>query len=822
MISLRYIAQVLLVLLLPFSGLKAQPTACKGIVLNAQNQPLAEALIQFSGSEQLWYTNEQGQFDIPLDYRPKTLFIKAQGFIPKSISLEYNYGERLTIYLSPIEASSFNADSIITKAIGRRLLNEINYTSFTANFYKKNRGYIKRVPFNIPVLSGKYVPRTSDTGMVYFSERYAHLVYKNRNRYKENIIGQQQAGSLIVKDWNFAGDFDLSLYHDKIYFRKITQRGYYSPIGSVGKSYYQYTALGTYMEQGKKVYLIGFSPQRPYEAVTQGFLALYDSSYQVAYAEFNISPETQLEFVDSLHITQNFGYVNERYTMLNQSVAYRIDLLGYAGTYQIDLFYDSLQFAPETSLEIRDSEVQHLNREQVFEDSLRWYNYRPVPLKSKEAKLLKKKNTNAQLKWEFPENDSALFEEFQWKTHELLYSKYYRQFKHYSIELDPIYFALGYNTVEGAYLRYDVPITFYRKKGNFTLNPELRYGFADNRLKWRLSSSWFYDLLEPNQFDFEFGHVVSQFNEDEPILPVINSLYTLFLGNNYLKLFQKDYVKASHKWEIFNGFDINLSTEYAYRYPSFNRSFFTLTGTEDDFTFNNINHPPEIFSNGFAPHHALTAELGLFYRFKQLYQIINERKYNLKVLTPEVYFNWKKGVPTDLSETNFDLISGGIGFITTVGNIGVSKFDISGGGFVNKENLPFVDFKHFDGVQTFFLQPVEDRSARIKQFSTLPYYEYSTNKAYIEIHFEHDFEGFLFSKSRYLRYSNIHSIIGMNYLNNFTEPQFVELFFGLDNIFHALKIEFAGSFDNLGQFNPALRFGVDFDYLHYRKNRAMF
>jgi hypothetical protein len=794
----------------------------QGIVLTAKQTPVSGALIQFSEHEQVWYTNAEGRFNIPLDYQPKTLFVKAPGLIPQSISLEYNYGEKLTIYLNPILPATFNADSIITKAIGKRLMNETQYTSFTTNFYKKNKGYIKRVPFALPVLSGKYVPEKSDTGMVYFSERYARLTFKNRNRFKEEIIGQQQAGFLMVMDWNYAGDFDLSLHHDKIYFRKITQRGYYSPIGSVGKSYYQYTALGTYMEQGRKVYLIGFSPQRPYEAVMQGFLALYDSTYQVAYAEYNMSPETQLEFVDSIHVKQHYGFVNDRYTMHNQSIAYRIDLLGYAGTYQIDLFYDSLLYTSPHLLEIPDSEVQQLTKQAVFEDSLRWQKYRPVVLDPLEARVLKDQNTNPLLRWEFPAHDSDLFEQFQWRTHEILYSKYYRRFKHYGVELDPLYFALGYNTVEGAYLRYDVPITFYRPNGNLTFTPELRYGFADNRLKWRLSSSWFYDLLEPNQFDLEFGHVVSQINEDEPLLPIINSVYTLFLGNNYLKLFQKDYAKLSHKWEIINGFDINLSAEYAYRTPLFNRSFFTITGNEDDFTPNNINHPPESYSNGFTPHHALTAELGLFYRFQQLYKVVHGRKYNLKVLTPEVYFNWKKGLQTDWSETNFDFISGGIGFVTQVGNIGVSKFDLSGGGFVNAHKVPFVDFKHFDGVQTFFLQPVEDRSARIKQFSTLPYYAYSTNNAFIEAHFEHDFEGFLFSKSRYLRYTNIHGVVGFNYLHNFTDPQFIELFIGLNNIFHALKIEFAGSLDNTGTFNPALRFGVDFDYLHYRNNRSMF
>lgn len=799
-----------------------QQLEINGRILAADKTPINNALLIAGENQNVFYTNEAGVFSINLTEQPKNILIKAQGFEPILFSLEYNFNEFLEIIMSAVLPQTFDADSIITKAIAQRRLNEIQTQAYKGSFYKKNKAFIKKVPFQLPAISGLYVPSKSDTGLVYTSERASNFSYKDRYHYKEEIFAQQEGGFLSVKDWNNISDFHLNLYQNKIFFRNITSRGYYSPIGSSALSNYNYTPLGIYYEGKRKVYLIAFSPQRPYEAVFQGFLALYDSTYKVAYADFNISPETQMEFTDSIHVKQTFGYKNDKYTQLNQRLDYRVTLLNYVGLYEIDLYYNTFEYLNLDAVIIEKGPNKSREKIDVFKDQSIWDTIRAVPLVPKEYELLNNQNNNEQLKNLYPENELGLFADYRWKTYRAFYRKYYRRFKSYGIFVDPFYYALGFNTVEGPYLRYDLPITFYKKKSNITLTPELRYGFSDNRLKYRLNINWFYDFKEPNEFDFEVGRVYNQFNDDQPILPSINSFYSLFLGINYLKLYQKDYVKVGHKWELFSGFDVTGSFEYADRSPLQNTTGFTLTGNPENYTFNNPVYPPFIYSNGFAKHQALTGEVSVFYKFLQLYQIINGRKTNIKVKTPQLYLNYRKGFQTTISNTNYDFLSGGMSFGFRVGNIGYSNFDLSGGKFLTTKSLPFVDFKHFNGVQTFFLQPIVNRSTRIKQFSTLPYYDFSSRDAHFELHYEHDFDGYLFSKSRYLRYSNIHSFVGFNYLNNYEQDPFLEFFVGIDNVFHALRIEFAGGIENFAKFSPTIRFGVDFDYLYYRKNRVKF
>lgn len=804
------------------SLINAQNLVLKGKVVNESKEPILNAILIIGEQQNAFYTNENGDFSIKLTQQPKNILIKAQGFEPKLFSLEYNYNEYVEITLSAIIPQTFDADSIITKAIAQRRLNEIKTNSYTGKFYKKNRGFIQKVPFELPAISGLYIPTKTDTGLVYASERVSEFTFKDRFHFKEEVTAQQEGGYLSVRDWNNIPDFHLNLYQNKIFFRRISSRGYYSPIGSSALSYYNYTPLGFYYEGDKKIYLIAFAPQRTYEAVIQGFIALYDSSYKIAYTDFTISPETQLEFTDSIHIKQNYGYLNKTYTLLNQRLDYRVDLLKFVGLYEIDLYYKDFRYVPTSDIDLERGPNKQREKIDILKDQDIWDSLRTVPLLDMEAFLLTKHNNNEQLKNLYPENELGLFSEFRWKTSKAFYRKYYRKFKNYGIFVNPFYYALGFNTVEGAYLRYDVPITFYRKTSNITLTPELRYGLGDDRLKYRLKLNWFYDFKEPNELDFEIGHVFNQFNDDQPILPSINSFYSLFLGVNFLKLYQKDYVKIGHKWELFSGFDITGSFEFANRLPLRDITRFTITGNPENYTPNNPAYPPVIFTNGFPRHQALTGELLVFYKFNQLYQIINGRKTNIKVRTPQLYFNYRKGFSTAISSTNYDFLSTGTAFGFRVGNIGFSSFDISGGKFFNTNNLPFVDYKHFNGVQTFFLQPIINRSARIKQFSTLPYYDFSSANAFFELHYEHDFDGFLFSKSRYLRYSNLHSLVGFNYLNNYVQDPFLEFFIGVDNIFHAVRIEFAGGIENFVKFNPAIRIGVDFDYLYYRKNRVKF
>ena len=71
--------------------------------------------------------------------------------------------------------------------------------------------------------------------------------------------------------------------------------------------------------------------------------------------------------------------------------------------------------------------------------------------------------------------------------------------------------------------------------------------------------------------------------------------------------------------------------------------------------------------------------------------------------------------------------------ITEAVRVGKKFGSPEAGKFVNNSQLQFMDFKHFNGNQTFIGAPQRYNYS----FFMLPYYEFSTSESYLEIHFQH-------------------------------------------------------------------------------------
>ncbi|MEJ7659162.1 MAG: DUF5686 family protein [Hymenobacter sp.] len=99
------------------------------------------------------------------------------------------------------------------------------------------------------------------------------------------------------------------------------------------------------------------------------------------------------------------------------------------------------------------------------------------------------------------------------------------------------------------------------------------------------------------------------------------------------------------------------------------------------------------------------------------------------------------------------------------------------GGFVGKqEGLTFADYRHFSGNRTLL-------AANFEQFQLLDYYQYSTRASYIEGHFNHHFNGFIFNKIPLLRSLKWQEVVSVNYLHTAQIGQYLELGAGVEHIF---------------------------------------
>ena len=794
-----------------------QPKSISGTVLNKEGQAVEHAIVWVSDLDTIFYADQHGQFSVPASGEKHFLKITAPGYASKNAVLPFNFNESLLIYLEQnIQDEYFNPYEVIRIAGLQREKNRQNYTAYQATTFKASSVNLINVPFQLPLASGLLLPSKGDTGIMFYSEQLCKQHYQNPNSFTDSTVAFRAGGILAAPDFNYVTDKSLSFYNEFLSIEELNHKKYFSPLGSKAAQLYDFKAMGTYMDGQRKIYRISFHPKKPGTPAIKGYLELYDSSFTVAYADYRFLHSNHLETVDSLSVKQYYTYQKNQYRQLYTKLKHYINIVGFKGYYTSESYFLKHQFEPVNEELHLGYNVYHLDVQAIGKKSKTLEGQVPRTLSSLEAKLLKENNLNNLFREKYSRN-MVVQQEF--RAQDLWFKGYiYREDKLF-FNLPPLYYTPNYNTVEGFVLNYKVPIAIYQPETEWRITPMARYGFADNEFKSRVSAEFTYDLDNPKRVSLEVGHVFDQFNEEDPIHPAINSFYTLFLGKNYMKLYGKDYIKAGYKLELADGLELQSSLEYADRYPVYNNTDFTIIGEGQKFTPNNPTKDDVINEQGFDRHHALTFRAQLAYQFDQQYKTINGKKINLQMKTPRIYMNFRQGLSFLGGDTRFIFLGGGVTFNTDAKRLGHTRWDFSTGSFIARSHIEFIDYQHFNGTQTFYLQPSSYYSGSIKQFSTLGYYDYSTAKSFIEGHIEHHFDGALLSKWKLTRKTGIHSFMGLNYLYNFDQHQFVELFIGITNIMDIFKIEIATPIRTIEGVTPTLLVGVNFNFLYYQQNK---
>ena len=151
-----------------------------------------------------------------------------------------------------------------------------------------------------------------------------------------------------------------------------------------------------------------------------------------------------------------------------------------------------------------------------------------------------------------------------------------------NLNINPTFTQVYYNTVEGVNVnviarlrhRYDS----LRQSLEFT--PTLRYGFSsqDFYAKGRFSHRINNSKTFRNRYIFvEGGNFVEQFNAEQPIHPLVNTFSALFFRQDFLKMYEKLYVKPNLDYQFSPFLKFSGNLEWARRrqlYNHANYSFF--------------------------------------------------------------------------------------------------------------------------------------------------------------------------------------------------------------------------------------------------------
>lgn len=453
------------------------------------------------------------------------------------------------------------------------------------------------------------------------------------------------------------------------------------------------------------------------------------------------------------------------------------------------------------------SEVQIIQADANKRTQSYWDSIRPVPLTEMEIKDYNLKDSIKAIKDSRAYKDSIDKIRNKFKPINLLTGYYYRNtYRKTSWAIDPPINNIQFNTVEGWVGELSGRWTFYNdttyKRTN--INGAVRYGFSSEKLYGKLGFSHRWDLISRSNFTFEAGHYVSQFNANEPITFLQNTMYSLWAEQNFMKIYEKSYVNIDYFQEVTNGLFGRINVEFAQRNPLQNAenlpTQFRVNRQDREFTSNDPLNPDNN-GNSFEAHNAVVIGLGFTYRPAQKYMTRPNMKAILRSPYPTLGFLYRKG----MGGTDFDFVRLSVYDDVNIGIVGSSSYDLSVGGFLNKNKVQFMDYKHFMTTQVLFAP------SSFRSFWNLPYYIYSTTDTYFEGHFEHHFNGFLTNSIPLFKKLNWHLVGGLHVLYTDRSKEYIELTVGMEKIFKILRVDFVSSYQRGQAVGTAFRFRIGFN-----------
>ncbi|WP_375444811.1 DUF5686 and carboxypeptidase regulatory-like domain-containing protein [uncultured Fibrella sp.] len=292
------------------------------------------------------------------------------------------------------------------------------------------------------------------------------------------------------------------------------------------------------------------------------------------------------------------------------------------------------------------------------------------------------------------------------------------------------------------------------------------------------------------------GRFVAQLNPDNPISPSLNGLTTVLFERNFMKLFQKDYLKLNvSSFPIEGRLQFGGSLEYAERTELANYK----EGIKPLINWNQFSYTPnrpansEVESAAFPVHQALTLNLNASLRLGELrYRIRNGKRIQLRNSeAPLLTLNYRKGI-SGVGGSDVDYDFGQVTWRHSV-ETGIRSrlaYQLSAGGFMNSSSVFFPDVKHFQGNEFFF-----QLGDPVSSFRMLPYYQYSTPSRFAEAHVLGEFRQLLITQLTLVRLAGLKENLFVHYLGTPASRNYTEVGYGLDGLipgFPFFRVEVVG------------------------------
>ncbi len=708
------------------------------------------------------------------------------------------------------------ANDIIKNAIKNKKDNAEKTARYKADFYSRGIIRLKDAPKNIMGQKFDFFDEVLDStrsGIIYLSETVSKITYQKPDKMKEVIVASKVSGKDNGFSFNNAASVNFDCYDNYLPF----EINVISPIADNAFNYYNYKFEGSFFtENRQQINKIKVIPRRTIEPVMEGYIYIVDDSYAIYATDLSIKgSQMQTPVIDNLTLKQSYSYnsLNKIWVKNTQTIDFIAGMLGIKVNGRFTYVYSNFEFAKQFDKKTFTNQILSFQENANKKEDSFWNTIRPVPLTEEESKDYIKKDILQTKKKSKSYLDSIDAKHNKFKLMDVLsgYS-YSNSFKKWSLNYEGPLLNTAFNTVQG----WNTTAGFSYTKRNeekrtFTrIGTQFNYGFSEKKI--RGTASYFHKFNNTNNsiLVLNAGSFVSQFNSNNPISNLVNTVSTLIFKNNFMKLYEKNFAAICFEREVVNGLHLYTNVEYAERKPLYNTTNQAIVKSNDLYTSNNPLAPLDETSAAIVKNNLVKANIAFRINFGQKYWTRPDGKFNIPNDDyPTITLGYEKTVAATEKNYEYDFVSTRIGYNVTLGNKGFLQLNLKGGKFFHGDNIAFTDYKHFNGNQTHIGQT----ESYTNVFNLLPYYIGSTNNSYSELHVEHNDKGYLMNKIPVLNYLKSQLVLGFHNLAVPERKPYQEFSVGLDNLgfgkYRFFRIDYVRSYDN-GFKGDGIIFGLKF------------
>ncbi len=805
--------------------LSAQQVLVSGKITDEKNQALSFSSVLVKGSTQGTNANADGFYSLKLapgtyelifqyvGYKKKVEKIIVEGNTIKNVALSPESYELKEVVIKDGEDPAY---AVIRAAIKKRkyYLNEVN--AFTCKAYIKGLQRLKDFPKKMVKLinamnSGGEKIDSTLLGVVYLSESETKYHFRKPNDEKEIMYSSRVSGDNKAFSFNQVSDMKFSVYENLITLDGLSDRPFISPINENALLSYRYKLLGTTFEDGKMLNKIEITPKRKTDPCFRGIIYIQENTWRVHSADVYLTKDAKIDFVDTLHIKQLNAPVNDSIWMpTGLNMTFNFKVFGFIGDGYFNAVFSDYDMNPVFPKKFFKNEVLKVEDGANKKDTGYWKESRPVPLTDEEQADYRKKDSIGAIKNSDRYKDSIDRKGNKLTLNDLILGySFNKTAKQFSLNTSGLLTSgVQYNTVEGINASIKVNMTKrYEDRRSHDLATTVRYGFSN--YLWGGTANWKY-VFKPEKFEsvnVKVGTTAQQFNGNDPINATMNTSYTLFDNENFMKLYKKTYASFGYRKELINGLIVNFNTEYAERSSLRNTAFDLWVDNKHKLFTSNDPLRPHTDDSSFAVNNSFIVELGFSIRFKQKYYTRPHQKIIVGSKFPIINVQYTKAIPGLNTKADYDLAKMVIDDNIKLGLFGTFAYRLKGGYFLTSKYVEFMDYKHFDGNQTILAN-----NDYLNSFKLLPYYTYSTKNWYAEAHAEHHFNGFIFNKVPLLKKYRIQEVVGGHVLFNDKLDQYYEINFGIEHILQIIRIDYILGYGPYGKFNQGFVIGLGLEF----------